>query len=98
MRGVQGRRARTRDKAVNKKNKNRLPDDAVMSEDPNINAVESDSDSGEVYTIDAAKTMKYEELFPIESKKFGYDPNAKSKFVVEALDDRVKKRADRCCK
>lgn len=57
---------------------------------------------GEVYTIDAAKRMKYEELFPVESKKFGYDPANKSRTrarsVEEALDDRVRKKADRYCK
>uniref|UniRef100_A0A7N0TFF5 Uncharacterized protein n=1 Tax=Kalanchoe fedtschenkoi TaxID=63787 RepID=A0A7N0TFF5_KALFE len=55
--------------------------------------------SGEiVYTIDAAKKMKYEELFPVEAKKFSYDPKAKVKSVEQALDDRVKKKADRYCK
>ncbi|BAS90525.1 Os04g0566000 [Oryza sativa Japonica Group] len=47
--------------------------------------------------------MKYEDLFPVESKKFGYDPaNAakasRSRTVEEALDDRVRKKADRYCK
>lgn len=56
--------------------------------------------SGEaIYTIDAAKKMKYEELFPVETKRFGYDPAAsRAKSVEEALDDRVKKKADRYCK
>ncbi|XP_052153234.1 uncharacterized protein LOC127771373 [Oryza glaberrima] len=58
---------------------------------------------GDEYTIDAAKRMKYEDLFPVESKKFGYDPaNAakasRSRTVEEALDDRVRKKADRYCK
>ncbi|XP_056692347.1 uncharacterized protein [Spinacia oleracea] len=59
-----------------------------------------DTDSGEVvYTIDAARKMKYDDLFPVEAKKFGYDPvAAKSKSIEEALDDRVKKKADRYCK
>lgn len=52
-----------------------------------------------VYTIDAAKRMKYEELFPVEAKKFGYDPKSSySKSMEDALDDRVKKKADRYCK
>ncbi|GAB2292724.1 hypothetical protein Dimus_026959 [Dionaea muscipula] len=56
-------------------------------------------EAGEViYTIDAAKKMKYEDLFPVEARKFGYDPKAKSKSVEDALDDRVKKKADRYCK
>ena len=53
---------------------------------------------GEPYTIDAAKKMKYEELFPVETKKFGYQPKKDFKSVEEALDDRVKKKADRYCK
>uniref|UniRef100_A0A803MPK1 Uncharacterized protein n=1 Tax=Chenopodium quinoa TaxID=63459 RepID=A0A803MPK1_CHEQI len=59
-----------------------------------------DTASGEgIYTIDAAKKMKYDDLFPVEAKKFGYDPKAaKSKSVEEALEDRVKKKADRYCK
>ncbi|CAD5175860.1 uncharacterized protein LOC135668598 [Musa acuminata AAA Group] len=63
---------------------------------------ESASAGAEAYTIDAAKRMKYEELFPVESKKFGYDPANKSRTsartIEEALDDRVKKKADRYCK
>ncbi|GAB2219601.1 hypothetical protein Droror1_Dr00007238 [Drosera rotundifolia] len=51
-----------------------------------------------IYTIDAAKKMKYDDLFPVEAKRFGYDPLAKTKSVEEALDDRVKKKADRYCK
>uniref|UniRef100_A0A2P2J2M3 Uncharacterized protein n=1 Tax=Rhizophora mucronata TaxID=61149 RepID=A0A2P2J2M3_RHIMU len=43
--------------------------------------------------------MKYEQLFPVEAKKFGYqDPKSNFKSVEEALDDRVKKKADRYCK
>lgn len=53
---------------------------------------------GDIYTIDAAKRRKYDELFPVEARKFGYDPKAKVKSVEEALDDRVKKKADRYCK
>ncbi|RRT79106.1 hypothetical protein B296_00013162 [Ensete ventricosum] len=63
---------------------------------------DGESASAGAYTIDAAKRMKYEELFPVESKKFGYDPANKSRTsartVEEALDDRVKKKADRYCK
>ncbi|XVE81276.1 hypothetical protein DITRI_Ditri15bG0050800 [Diplodiscus trichospermus] len=62
-------------------------------------AVEGSEAGTDVYTIDAAKKMKYEELFPVETKKFGYDPkNPQAKSVEEALDDRVKKKADRYCK
>lgn len=62
------------------------------------------SGAGDDYTIDAAKKMKYEELFPVEAKKFGYDPAnaaraaARNRSVEEALDDRVRKKADRYCK
>ncbi|KAL6559312.1 hypothetical protein OROGR_004429 [Orobanche gracilis] len=95
----------TREKTIDKKkkkkknqNKSKLSDDAVPAEDPSITVVDSSSGAGDVYTIDAAKKMKYEELFPVETKKFGYDPNAKIISVEEALDDRVKKKADRYCK
>ncbi|KAK4428178.1 hypothetical protein Salat_1586800 [Sesamum alatum] len=98
----------TRDKGIDKKkkkknkNKSKTANDAVLSEDPSANVLDSGSGSGsgagEVYTIDAAKKMKYDELFPVECKKFGYDPNAKTRSVEEALDDRVKKKADRYCK
>lgn len=62
--------------------------------------MEKEEEEGGIYTIDAAKRRKYDELFPVEAKKFGYDPNfaasnSKSKSVEEALDDRVKKKADR---
>ncbi|CAO2842132.1 unnamed protein product [Amaranthus hypochondriacus] len=79
-----------------KKKKNKHQSDVDVLEQP------TDSPSGElIYTIDAAKKMKYEELFPVEAKKFGYDPKAKSTSsisVEQALDDRVKKKADRYCK
>lgn len=94
----------TRDKPIDKKKKKKhsknkektvLPDDA---DDPSMKFMDSSSAAEEVYTIDAAKKMKYEDLFPVETKKFGYDPKAKVKSVEEALDDRVKKKADRYCK
>ncbi|XP_074286151.1 uncharacterized protein LOC141611499 [Silene latifolia] len=63
------------------------------------NVIDDGTAPGEaIYTIDAAKKMKYEELFPVETKKFGYDPKAKVKSVEDALDDRIKKKADRYCK
>ncbi|XP_010909478.1 uncharacterized protein [Elaeis guineensis] len=80
---------------------------AEVDENPTDGAASSGEDDaaaagGEVYTIDAAKRMKYEELFPVEAKKFGYDPANKSRTsggsVEEALDDRVRKKADRYCK
>ncbi|ERN17038.1 hypothetical protein AMTRI_Chr09g13540 [Amborella trichopoda] len=54
--------------------------------------------AGEIYTIDAAKKMKYDQLFPVEAKKFGYDAPANYRSVEDALDDRAKKKADRYCK
>ena len=49
--------------------------------------------------------MNYDELFSVEAKKFGYEPKSsaataktKTKTIEEALDDRVKKKADRYCK
>ncbi|XP_042015358.1 uncharacterized protein LOC121763413 [Salvia splendens] len=95
----------TRDKAIDKKkkkkrNKSKLQDDAAApSEDPSISVVDQATDAADVYTIDPMKKMKYDELFPVETKKFGYDAaKAKAKSVEEALDDRVKKKADRYCK
>ncbi|VAH35174.1 unnamed protein product [Triticum turgidum subsp. durum] len=46
--------------------------------------------------------MKYEELFPVETRKFGYDPSnaartSRDRTVEQALDDRVRKKADRYC-
>uniref|UniRef100_A0ACD5UD36 Uncharacterized protein n=2 Tax=Avena sativa TaxID=4498 RepID=A0ACD5UD36_AVESA len=64
---------------------------------------EGGSAGGDDYTIDAAKRMKYEELFPVETRKFGYDPSnaartSRDRTVEQALDDRVRKKADRYCK
>lgn len=53
---------------------------------------------GVLYSIDAAKGMKYDQLFPVEAKKFNYDPKTSYKTVEDALEDRVKKKADRYCK
>ncbi|KAF7813449.1 uncharacterized protein G2W53_034425 [Senna tora] len=94
----------------NKKNKHKdiNPDDAEIGIEIDPSILEQQSEaaaaadgaagSGEAYTIDAAKRMKYEELFPVESKKFGYQPKTNFKSLEEALDDRVKKKADRYCK
>ncbi|KAI5663625.1 hypothetical protein M9H77_22948 [Catharanthus roseus] len=75
-------------------------DDVALSEDSITvdDALGSGSGVGEVYAIDAAKKIKYDDLFPVEAKKFWYDPNAKAKFVEESLDGRVKKKADHYCK
>ncbi|EPS64527.1 hypothetical protein M569_10256 [Genlisea aurea] len=93
----------TRDKVIGKKKKkkikNKAPEgDGADSVDPAASVVDSSPGSSDIYTIDAAKKMKYEELFPVEAKKFKYDPKAKTRSVEEALDDRVTKKADRYCK
>ncbi|KAJ8433289.1 hypothetical protein Cgig2_012857 [Carnegiea gigantea] len=97
----------TRSKTIDKKNKKKQKTEKEKSGDEEQDAIDALNEEqqaattsgggGEViYTIDAAKKMKYEDLFPVEAKKFGYDPKAKTKSVEEALDDRVKKKADRC--
>ncbi|CAI0547866.1 unnamed protein product [Linum tenue] len=81
-----------------KKKKSKLYDgDVAQPLEGEVTAGDGDA-SGEVYTIDAARKKKYDDLFPVEAKKFGYDPKAKEKNVEDALDDRVKKKADRYCK
>ncbi|XP_059306813.1 uncharacterized protein LOC132058280 [Lycium ferocissimum] len=96
------------DKKKNKKKKNKssssndVVSDEPLTGDAALAATEQQPQqpdaSEDVYTIDAAKRRKYDDLFPVEAKKFGYDPNAKAKSVEDALDDRVKKKADRYCK
>ncbi|CAM8972526.1 hypothetical protein QQ045_018617 [Rhodiola kirilowii] len=99
----------TRSKSIDKKKKKKKTGKGLEPSSDDVRDSESEVQikeeaagegvSGEViYTIDAAKKMKYEELFPVEAKKFSYDPKAKVKSVEQALDDRVKKKADRYCK
>lgn len=83
-----------------KKKKIKHSDDAQEEEEEQAQAPQKDlADGGgggggeaaggvDIYTIDAAKRMKYDELFPVEAKRFGYEPKLKSKSVEEALDDR----------
>ncbi|XP_020260243.1 LOW QUALITY PROTEIN: uncharacterized protein LOC109836679 [Asparagus officinalis] len=94
------------DKKKNKKKKHKSKSNGETL-DPDLGGDENHesataAERENIYTIDAAKKMKYEELFPVETKKFGYDPANKEKTgarsVEEALDDRVKKKADRYCK
>lgn len=100
-------RSKSIDKKKKKKKKSSADDfvsDEPLSGDAAVAASEMGTASGpdgvdnNIYTIDAAKKMKYDELFPVEAKKFGYDPKAKANSVEQALDDRVKKKADRYCK
>ncbi|GKV28677.1 hypothetical protein SLEP1_g37696 [Rubroshorea leprosula] len=89
---------KTIDKKKQKKRKHKNKNDDECHQSVDADAAESGAGE-QTYTIDAAKRMKYEDLFPVESKKFGYDSkNANAKSVKDALDDRVKKNADRYCK
>ncbi|XP_010248333.1 PREDICTED: uncharacterized protein LOC104591233 [Nelumbo nucifera] len=85
-------------KKKKKKSKQNSSDAAPDAVGEGTIGAEGGETTGEVYTIDAAKRLKYDDLFPVEAKKFGYDPNSKTKSVEEALNDRVKKKADRYCK
>lgn len=103
--GALASRSKSIDKKHKKKRKQKLKDAAVEDgeiEQPQVEdgdgAATAAAGGQDIYTIDAAKKMKYEELFPVEAKKFGYDPKFKAKNVEDALDDRVKKKADRYCK
>ena len=100
--GVLASRSKAIDKKKKKKKGKSKGDENPTDEGEILSSADgADGGVGEVYTIDAAKRMKYEELFPVETKKFGYDPNnsnTKLKSVEESLDDRVKKKADRYCK
>ncbi|KAL2533050.1 hypothetical protein Adt_06401 [Abeliophyllum distichum] len=91
----------TREKPIDKKKKKKKnkieANDVDLPVEDSSTTINGDPVS-DIYTIDAAKKMKYDQLFPVEAKKFRYDPIAKSKSVEEALDDRVKKKADRYCK
>ncbi|XP_011035395.1 PREDICTED: uncharacterized protein LOC105133216 [Populus euphratica] len=89
----------TLSKGIEKKRKKKKKAVVDKAEDAAPVAENLESDAGEIiYTIDAAKKMKYEELFPVETKKFGYSEKKDLKSVEDALDDRVKKKADRYCK
>ncbi|BFG33286.1 uncharacterized protein Pyn_23644 [Prunus yedoensis var. nudiflora] len=103
-------RSKAIDKKKNKKKKKKQQlnpnDDGPNSTGPtDLDVVPEDAGAEaaaggpETYTIDAAKRMKYDQLFPVEAKKFGYDPKSVAhKSIEDALDDRVKKKADRYCK
>ncbi|KDP45820.1 hypothetical protein JCGZ_17427 [Jatropha curcas] len=83
-----------------KKNKNKIKkvaDDEIDAAAVEVNNSETGG-GGDIYTIDAAKKLQYEQLFPVEAKKFCYEEKSKFNSVEDALDDRVKKKADRYCK
>ncbi|KAG8661199.1 uncharacterized protein LOC110606893 [Manihot esculenta] len=97
----------TSSKAIDKKKKKKKNKIKDEMEPPSAVAVDTEhtetggdggGGAGEIYTIDAAKRLQYEELFPVETKKFGYNEKSNFKSVEDALDDRVKKKADRYCK
>lgn len=75
----------------------------VQNENPEAEKQENNnnninSNSGSVgYAIDAASRKNYEELFPVETRKFGYAAS-NSKSAEDTLDERIKKKADRYCK
>lgn len=106
--GILASRSKSIEKKGKNKKKKRTTASAAEDEDsghnPNPNPdelVETPTDKkaeGSEYTIDAAKRMKYDQLFPVEAKKFGYQPKTNFNSVEDALDDRVKKKADRYCK
>ncbi|KAJ9145692.1 hypothetical protein P3X46_028045 [Hevea brasiliensis] len=96
----------TTSKAIDKKKKkkkNKIKDETNISSAAEVETENTETGgdvgaAGEVYTIDAAKRLQYEELFPVEAKKFGYNEKSNFKSMEDALDDRVKKKADRYCK
>ncbi|KAK6927713.1 hypothetical protein RJ641_006304 [Dillenia turbinata] len=94
-------RSKSIDKKKKKKQKKTKEDyETTPLEDLEFGADDEKAPEGGevVYTIDAAKKMTYEQLFPVEAKKFKYDPKSTTlKSVEDALDDRVKKKADRYC-
>lgn len=57
----------------------------------------SEFDTGTGHAPDGKKSKTYEALFPVETKRHGYViPAVESRSA--ALDERVKKKADRYCK
>lgn len=55
-------------------------------------------DVGSGHAPDGKNSKKYEELFPVETRKFGYVVPEVASSREDALDERVKKKADRYCK
>lgn len=86
-------------KKKHKKNKEKLDGaEGEVKMSPDASAATSAAVGDDIYSIDAAKKKKYDELFPVEAKKFGYIPKSNFESTEDALDDRVKKKADRYCK
>ncbi|CAH8263574.1 unnamed protein product [Arabidopsis lyrata] len=80
-----------------KKKKEKLDGEVKMAPDGSASSAAAVVDD-DIYSIDAAKKKKYDDLFPVEAKKFGYIPKSNFESMEDALDDRVKKKADRYCK
>lgn len=59
---------------------------------------EYEIDDGTGFAPDGKKSKKYEELFPVETKRFGFSQPAVVKTREDALLTRVKQKADRYCK
>ncbi|KAL2631974.1 hypothetical protein R1flu_016660 [Riccia fluitans] len=91
------------EKKITKKKKSKHPpkaEEEAPANEGGEDAKEKESeeiDTGTGHAPDGKKSKKYEELFPVETKRFGYViPGAASREA--ALDERVKKKADRYCK
>ncbi|KAL1217820.1 hypothetical protein V5N11_009592 [Cardamine amara subsp. amara] len=85
-------------KKKHKKNKEKLDGAEEVKIAPDGSTASTAAVGDDIYSIDAAKKKKYDELFPVEAKKFGYIPKSNFESTEDALDDRVKKKADRYCK
>ena len=59
---------------------------------------EYEIDDGTGFAPDGKKSKKYEDLFPVETKRFGFSQPAAVKTREDALLTRVKQKADRYCK
>ncbi|CAE6009942.1 unnamed protein product [Arabidopsis arenosa] len=86
-----------KNKKKQKKKKEKLEGEVKMAPDGSATSAAAVVDD-DIYSIDAAKKKKYDDLFPVEAKKFGYIPKSNFESMEDALDDRVKKKADRYCK
>ncbi|KAK6923741.1 hypothetical protein RJ641_009941 [Dillenia turbinata] len=87
-------------KKKKKQKKAKEDNETMLLEDLDVGPNEEKAPKGGevIYMIEAVKKMTYEQLFPVVAKKFKYDPKSTIvKSVEDALDDRVKKKADRYC-
>lgn len=98
--GLATRKSIEKKKKKHKKNKEKLEaaEEVKIAPDGSTTSTSTAAAGDDIYSIDAAKKKKYDELFPVEAKKFGYIPKSNFESMEDALDDRVKKKADRYCK